>query len=124
MIKNIEKIDAVKCHKTKNFLVIIVKNLALTEYISRKQKDPMHDHAELEMHSLQDPSLPVDVKLEVDDALSKLPHKYREVLLLIVQGYTPKEIAEILGEPYETVRKRVQRARTELKKLLEEGDTQ
>ncbi len=55
------------------------------------------------------------------DSLLLLPSKYREVLLLhYVEGYQGREIAEMLGLSESAVRKRLERGREKLRKLLQE----
>lgn len=64
-------------------------------------------------------------KKMVEVGLSKLPAKYREVLVLHYfeeQGY--KEIADILGVPMGTVGVRLRRAREALKKIYEKDNMQ
>mgnify|MGYP006134703073 CR=1 FL=1 len=62
---------------------------------------------------------------EVKDAVEALPTQYREVVLLAdVQGFSYKEIAEILEIPNGTVMSRLHRGRAKLQKdLLEFAST-
>ena len=56
---------------------------------------------------------------EIKDAVEALPTQYREVVLLAdVQGFSYKEIAEILEIPNGTVMSRLHRGRTKLQKAL------
>ena len=56
---------------------------------------------------------------EVKDAVENLPTQYREVVLLAdVQGFSYKEIAEILEIPDGTVMSRLHRGRAKLQKAL------
>ena len=56
---------------------------------------------------------------EVKDAVEALPTQYREVVLLAdVQGFSYKEIADILGVPNGTVMSRLHRGRAKLQKDL------
>ena len=56
---------------------------------------------------------------EVKDAVENLPTQYREVVLLAdVQGFSYKEIAEILEIPDGTVMSRLHRGRAKLQKVL------
>ena len=58
---------------------------------------------------------------ELVDSLLLLPSKYREVLLLhYVEGYQGREIAGMLGLSESAVRKRLERGREKLKRLLQE----
>ncbi|MFC1563972.1 sigma-70 family RNA polymerase sigma factor [candidate division KSB1 bacterium] len=56
---------------------------------------------------------------EVEEALSKVPDHYKMVLILSnVEGFSYKEIAEIMDCPVGTVRSRLSRARSLMFKLL------
>jgi RNA polymerase sigma-70 factor, ECF subfamily len=56
---------------------------------------------------------------EVKDALDALPEQFRvAVLLADVEGFSYKEIAEILDVPIGTVMSRIHRGRRQLQKLL------
>lgn len=52
-------------------------------------------------------------------ALDKLGSPYREILLLVAQGFSYKEIAECLEIPLGTVRSRIHNARRRLTKLID-----
>ncbi len=58
------------------------------------------------------------VDAEVQDALTELPEKVRSVVLLDVEGFSYKEIAEMLGIPIGTVMSRLHRGRKFLQKRL------
>ena len=58
------------------------------------------------------------VDTEVKDALGDLPEKFRSVVLLDVEGFSYKEIAEMLGIPIGTVMSRLHRGRKFLQKRL------
>ena len=58
------------------------------------------------------------VDTEVKDALADLPDKFRSVVLLDVEGFSYKEIAEMLGIPIGTVMSRLHRGRKFLQKRL------
>ena len=58
----------------------------------------------------------------VTEYIDKLPLAYRTVLILSeIEGFKNKEIAEVLGVSLETVKIRLHRARSILKKELNEG---
>lgn len=55
----------------------------------------------------------------IEEAIGKLSPQYRSVVVLRdVEGFSYDEIATIEGIPMETVRTRLRRARTQLRKLL------
>ena len=58
------------------------------------------------------------VDSEVKDALGELPDKFRQVVLLDVEGFSYKEIAEMLDIPIGTVMSRLHRGRKFLQKRL------
>jgi RNA polymerase sigma-70 factor, ECF subfamily len=58
------------------------------------------------------------VDTEVTDALEELPEKFRTAVLLDVEGFSYKEIAEMLGIPIGTVMSRLHRGRKFLQKRL------
>ena len=58
------------------------------------------------------------VDSEVKDALGELPEKFRTVVLLDVEGFSYKEIAEMLEIPIGTVMSRLHRGRKFLQKRL------
>jgi RNA polymerase sigma-70 factor (ECF subfamily) len=58
------------------------------------------------------------VSSEVKDALEALPEKFRATVLLDVEGFSYKEIAEMLGIPIGTVMSRLHRGRKFLQQRL------
>jgi RNA polymerase sigma-70 factor (ECF subfamily) len=54
----------------------------------------------------------------VTDALEEMPEKFRTTVLLDVEGFSYKEIAEMLGIPIGTVMSRLHRGRKFLQKRL------
>lgn len=58
------------------------------------------------------------VDTEVTEALEALPEKFRTTVLLDVEGFSYKEIAEMLGIPIGTVMSRLHRGRKFLQKRL------
>jgi RNA polymerase sigma-70 factor (ECF subfamily) len=58
------------------------------------------------------------VDTEVTDALEELPEKFRTTVLLDVEGFSYKEIAEMVGIPIGTVMSRLHRGRKFLQKRL------
>lgn len=64
-----------------------------------------------------------DKESSVMEEIFKLPKDYRNIIYLYYyEGYTVKEIAEILGKNQNTVNSKLQRGRKKLKNLLVKGD--
>ncbi len=60
------------------------------------------------------------MSFKLESAISKLPEDLRETLVLVVQdGNTYQETADILGVPIGTVRSRVSRSRAQLKTVYD-----
>ena len=59
---------------------------------------------------------------DVDRAMQRLPEEQREaVLLVMVEGYSYKEAAEIVGCPVGTLNSRLVRGRDALMEMMEDG---
>jgi len=120
VLKNISKISEIDCPKTRGYLVIIVE---------RKSIDILRDRKKLAEQTLDETihgiSYPLPGDHGIQDAIARLPARYREVLLLrYAQGYETREVAELLDLSYETCRKLLYRAKNALKQQLEkDGET-
>ena len=56
---------------------------------------------------------------ELDEAIGKLPVEQRQVILLVgLEGMTYEDVAAILGVPVGTVRSRLSRGRSALRRLM------
>ena len=119
IIENIDNISDVDCHKTKSYIVIMVKNCAINLYRQRKS----HPTVSLD----EDIELADDRPFEIDEAdaltrsIARLPIIYKNILTLkYVQEFPNKEIARLLGISEPTVRKRLERAKEKVQQLLNE----
>lgn len=118
LINNLEKVRQIDSPETRGFLIVITENKAID--IIRKRIMERNVVLENDLPGIDIP-LPEDGGLAV--AMAKLPAQYREVLLLRYGlGYSAHEISKILDLEWEAVRKRIQRAKTALKKLLDEEE--
>ena len=118
--KNFHKVGEILCPETRNFTVIITRNVAIN-MVSRK-------HDAIDMDSYLDKvsdKLTEDVFETVSnkmlmECILKLPELYRDPLYLShLYGYSFNEISNLLSVSVETAKKRAQRARHMLKGLLE-----
>ncbi len=114
----------------KAWLFKIMKNTFINLYRRQKAVPPQADFAELEEtmegQILSEPEKSPEDELlerswdqEVLAAIKSLPHSYKVVVLLSdIEGYSYKEIAEILAIPLGTVMSRLYRGRRALEKAL------
>lgn len=111
--ENIEKISRMERHKQDRYIVTIIENKAIDIYRKKRAHptEPLFDLAEYSV---------VDAYSDGDIArcILKLPHDYREVLLLKFDlELSNQEISDTLGISQDLVRKRIQRARAELREI-------
>ncbi len=121
IIDNLSKIDKIDCHKTKGFIVVIVENIAIDFYRKRKRENSISfDEVGIYIEDVRNNSK--FILNEIEEAILKLPINYSTVLRLkYSQGYTNKEISEILRLSEENVRQRLVRGRNKLEEILSEG---
>lgn len=121
---NFEKIKSLSGQELKPCIVIIVRNHSINIYNANKRR------AERTVE-YDDSDSPVDVnfleKYEYEEliaVISELPVIYRDIIFMhYVRGFTPKEIAKMLDIKVDTVWKRIERAKKQLKEALEKrGD--
>ena len=115
------------------WLFKILKNTFINDYRRRKQAPLTVDFGDLEetfesllvnshtkaVHTPEDELLEFSLDGEVRAALGALPHNYKVVVLLSdIEGYSYKEIADILAIPVGTVMSRLYRGRRLLERAL------
>jgi RNA polymerase sigma-70 factor, ECF subfamily len=125
--KNLDSFDQAK--KLKTWLFTIAKNTAF-DYLKKKKEIPfskfMDEEGENWLESIADENILPDVILKRSDLteelakiLEKIPVFYRTILVLhYKEDFSLHEIAEILDEPYNTIKSRHQRALLRLKKNI------
>lgn len=123
LINHLEKIDEIKCHKTKAFIVIITKSVSID--ILRKETR----HRLISIDDPEQPEIPAPDNNDntgvqnILSAIKKLPDTYRDILeLKAYYELSDKEIADVLGISHSAERKRLERARNALRKLLDEEE--
>ncbi len=111
IINNLEKIGEVNCHKTKAFIVIIVQNIAIDFYRKRKKNNSV-SYNEIELYVENINEIENNTENSIEMLILKLPISYSTVLMLkYYQGYSNREIADILKLSEVNVRKRISRAK-------------
>lgn len=119
IIANLDKINEINCHKTKGFIVIIVRNIAIDFYRKRKRENNISfDEVELYIEDVK--SSNDFIMNDVEEAILKLPLNYLNVFKLrFSHGYNYKEISEILEISEVNVRQRISRGKKKLEEILD-----
>ncbi len=123
--RNFHKIGDVDSPATKGFVVVVVKNVALT-MVKAKNGVLIAEDDELFSNVIDSKIDIVTDKISFDfivNEITALPDIYKDVLYLrFVNELSIKDISRILQLPVDTVKKRIQRGRKLLiDKLTEEG---
>lgn len=130
LIPYTENITEDKPGMTCNFLKTVVRNLS-RDFLRRRRylnsNEDSIDTLEDDHNFLTRCTIDVVIEKESIDRISKaienLPPKLRDVVLLEkVFGYSRKETIRLLNSNYETLKKRMTRAKTQLLKNLTEED--
>lgn len=97
----------------------ILRNAWIDECRNRKRREPWHAPQEL-AESVGDPVAASQAeRLCVEEALSRLPDEQRlAVSLVLVEGFSYKEAAEIMSVPIGTLTSRLSRGREALQQIL------
>lgn len=123
IIKHLNQIEDVYSHKTRSFIVIIVKNTAI-DYTRKEKKSRYVDIEKVYDTKVSSAASNITEELSAKEILSKLkqlPDKYREILeLKVYHQLSDKQTADLLNISHAAVRKRLQRAREALDALINE----
>jgi RNA polymerase sigma factor (sigma-70 family) len=103
------------------------RRAALTSFLKEKERGPdrvrrrMAGHAEARQEGNEDAGLTIwEDRQWVAQVLSSLPPAQREVMAFITDGFTPTEIATLLGKTPDAVRQNLHAARARLTLELHE----
>lgn len=124
IIKHLDQVGDVYSHKTRSFIVIIVKNTAI-DYIRKEKRSSLVDDID-KVYDTRATAVSGNITddLSVREILAKLkelPEKYRDILeLKVYHELSDKQIADILNLSHAAARKRLQRAREAFDALLNE----
>lgn len=124
LIKYLDRIDDVDCHKTKSFIVIITESVSKDMYAKRKREVAVNiEDSEQEIFAEPIDFDSFDTNF-IADSIGRLPGIYKDVLVLrYVHQYKDSEIGELFGISAAAVRKRIQRAKEKLASILKaEGE--
>lgn len=119
VVENFSKIQAIPCKKRGAYLVIIVKNEAISILRKRQKELPLNEAMIREETAIDSSSQPIL------DIIHEMPQIYRAVLeMRFVEECSTREIASRLHLKESTVNTRIHRGRLLLiKKLKEAGYT-
>ena len=117
IIENIDSIGEIDSKRTKNFLCVICRNLAINLY-NKNNKEKFLNIEELiyneaeSINDFYDLVVDNDNVITIKQAIAELPEIYRDILVLEkIYGYNVKEISRLINISETVVRKRSQRAR-------------
>ena len=131
-VKKNKKINEI-CPKIGGYLVIVVKNVCMDILGKEKRSNTLYtDNDEFieSTGSMRADNISVEDQIcsnesadRIKDAIKELSDTYRDTLYMhVVLEMDAKEIAETLSCSYETAKKRIQRGRSELQRLLRDND--
>ncbi len=120
LINNISRIKNPDSDRTKAYILTTIKNTTIDIYRKRKRDLALYDDnhlIDITYHTVNDTS-DIDIKdLIIREELNRLPHKYKEIILLhIEKEISIQEIAKIQGISYDAARKRYERGIKALRK--------
>lgn len=117
--KNFHKIGEIPCPQTRNLVVIITKNIAIT-MVSHNNNKEIDTYTQIEEPATSNDIFETVSNRILVECISQLPEIYRDSLYLYhIYGYSFREVSNLLSISVETAKKRVQRARRLLKEMLE-----
>lgn len=123
ILENFDKVGEISGHKTKSYIVTMVRNTAINLYNQRKRRATIP----LEDVEYCITTEPISVAEDLDHlarGVLKLPVIYKDVLALkYVQEFSNDEIAKMLDISEAAVRKRLERAKRRLEEILEREES-
>lgn len=126
--KNIDKIQDVESAKTKSYVLTITYHTAIDLYNQRKKENIVQleavDYELTDDYNLEEHVECKQTKEYIQKMLAKLKPSYSEVLTLkYLHEFSDSEISAILKISPALVRKRLERARKSMKKLMLGSDS-
>lgn len=121
IIEDLDKIAEIDCHKTRSYIVTMVRNCAINLY--RERKNHMSVSLDDEIELTNNYSFEVEDMDTLEQTIAKLPIIYKDILILkYVQEFSNAEISKSLGISEANVRKRLERARSKIQQMLEKEE--
>jgi len=125
VITHLHKIDETNVPATKSFMAIIARNVAINMYHKmgrlNKHSDAVDKFNEpCPKYSPDDLVIDNESVQRIVKAIEELPIKYRDAMFLkYFHNFSIIDMTKILNEPYDTIQKRLYRAKNMLRKTLE-----
>ena len=117
---NLEKINEIKCKKTRAYLVTIIRNICYDTY-NKKKKIILITEEEINEIAIEDEVALDEYVIKVENYLSDLHKPYANIIMLkFYYELSMPEIAEILNITENNVSVRINRALKALKKFFNE----
>jgi RNA polymerase sigma-70 factor (ECF subfamily) len=117
---NLEKINEIKCKKTRAYLVTIIRNICYDTY-NKKKKIILITEEEINEIAIEDEVALDEYVIKVENYLSDLHKPYANIIMLkFYYELSIPEIAEILNITENNVSVRINRALKALKKFFNE----
>jgi RNA polymerase sigma-70 factor, ECF subfamily len=105
-----------------HWIIGIMRNAWIDELRSRKRRSAMFVSAEAGEHIGETPMQALTETLDIQEAVARLPEEQRIVIaLVLVEGFSYREAAELLEIPMGTLTSRLARGRDALQALLANG---
>ncbi|MEG0962961.1 MAG: sigma-70 family RNA polymerase sigma factor [Lachnospiraceae bacterium] len=125
IIEEFEKIVENNCHKTRNYIVTIIKNKSINLYHQKERRSTqqLEDWTQIQVFesSMQVQLEEKEVQEILIELLEQMNSPYREVLnLQYYHRLNASQIGKILGKTPDNIRHISQRAKKSLQKQLEE----
>lgn len=120
ILSNLSKIDEVDSPRTRGFVVVVTENVAKTIYNKRNRVKLIELDENIPYDESLEQSAEQNITAEyIAEKIALLPDNYKSVMTLrYSHGLSDKEIASVLGISHSLVRKRLERGRKALGKLL------
>jgi len=120
--KNFTKISLFSSHELLPYIVIIVKNISRNLYKKNKAEREHTIPVEYDASFFLE-TYPEDDYFRLVEAIKKLPQEYKDTVILYYHyDFTAKFVGQKLGISEDAVRKRAERAKAMLRKMLDERD--
>lgn len=122
MARHMDALGKVEDYRTISYICTVVRHAAIDIYRKKGKGDASYDEMAAESAGILDIEQKIceeEVINYIVAAINKLDEGYREVLsLFYLNELSPREIADVLNRPYNTIRSQINRGRKILRQSL------